>query len=269
MMRRGWIVAIVLVAVVNGIVLLGVARNRAGEPDAIVVLTERELPLGYTPDENTGILLRLEWTRDWEGPDWLDTDKLAELGFDCSAPVDAAATELHYDKQLNRRVFAVLEFEGDVWERWLETRRREIADTAEEVERGEASEQEVERLRQSLASELETRSRLDVIDAGTNPEALRKRYSDRSRFIIAPAVVDLYVSSYSADDTVPPTLQGRITEITVPRIHVSREHRAVFEPFLGATGPYQGPRYRVNVAFGSRYEPWIVEAEAIVGATER
>ncbi len=269
MMRRGWILAIVLVVVFNVIILVGVALNRTGEPDAAIVLTERELPIGYTPEENTGILLQLSWGRDWQGPEWLDADKLEELGFDCSVPVEAATEELYYDKQLPREAFVVLELEGDAWARWLEEQEREIAELAAEVERGEATQEQLERRRGSLEVERKTRSRLHAIDADADPLELRSRYPDRGRFIVVPAVIDIRVDREWDSETErmgPPELRGWIRRILVDHIHVSRAHREIFEPFRENPNRSEGPRYRVTVAFGSRYQPWIVEAEPM---TER
>lgn len=42
-----FILAFIMIAAVNGIVLSGVAYNRSGDPNAVVVLSERELNLPY------------------------------------------------------------------------------------------------------------------------------------------------------------------------------------------------------------------------------
>src|SRR5207245_9835380 len=47
MRRAGLLSALALIVVTNAIVLAGVLSNRRGEPDAILTLTERELPLGW------------------------------------------------------------------------------------------------------------------------------------------------------------------------------------------------------------------------------
>jgi hypothetical protein len=100
-MNFGGVVApAILVLVANVWVLVGVARNRAGRPDAELELTERELRLVRLGEENSGVALDLEW----EGPrprppdapaGWFDEAKLRELGFDpgqfsrASLPKDA------------------------------------------------------------------------------------------------------------------------------------------------------------------------------------
>jgi len=83
----GVLVPAVLVLVADAWVLVGVARNRAGQPDSTLELTERELRLVRLGEENSGVALDLEW----EGPrrrppdappGWFDETKLRELGFD-------------------------------------------------------------------------------------------------------------------------------------------------------------------------------------------
>ena len=84
---RGFLLPAALVVAADAWLLVGVARNRAGEPDAELKLTERELHLVRLGEENTGVALRLEWEgpkmRPLEAaPGWFDEAKLRELGFD-------------------------------------------------------------------------------------------------------------------------------------------------------------------------------------------
>jgi len=61
---RRCLVSAGLVILTNAFVLIGVAYNRASEPEAEITLTERELPLAYgafQTDENTELALRLHW----------------------------------------------------------------------------------------------------------------------------------------------------------------------------------------------------------------
>ncbi len=63
MRKYGLIFAIALLVIVNIVVLAGVGRNRSGAPDAVLELTERELPMSYRGSEdkeNTGMSLRLD-----------------------------------------------------------------------------------------------------------------------------------------------------------------------------------------------------------------
>ena len=100
MKRRRWILlAVALVIVSNLVVLIGVARNRSGEPEATVRLTERELGFLHHDPESSGMILGFRLNRDDEA-DWLDRAKLETLGFDCSLPVtprnDAVLARISY-----------------------------------------------------------------------------------------------------------------------------------------------------------------------------
>ena len=59
MKRAALLFAIALILASNGIALIGVARNRAGEPLATIELTERELPLMNIGMDNSGIDLSI------------------------------------------------------------------------------------------------------------------------------------------------------------------------------------------------------------------
>jgi len=84
---RAFVLPAVLVALADAWLLIGVARNRAGEPDAVVELTERELSLVRLGEENSGVALDMEWQGPRRRPveagrDWFDEAKLRELGLD-------------------------------------------------------------------------------------------------------------------------------------------------------------------------------------------
>src|SRR5262245_25672132 len=94
---------LLIVIVANVAMLIGVVANRSGEPDAVVTMTERELPLRFRTDRNSAreLEVRIDWTQSFAVP-WLRRQKLEELGFEFgSIPQDATAPE--YSRQLPRR----------------------------------------------------------------------------------------------------------------------------------------------------------------------
>jgi hypothetical protein len=107
---------VVLVAT-NLIVLLGVASNRSGSPEALVELTERELRLPYNVhEENSGLALRLVWRiigekedhieyGRWGSPVWLNAQKLMELGFSIDDVVSSEETSQRQKEPLPKEVF--------------------------------------------------------------------------------------------------------------------------------------------------------------------
>lgn len=72
MRKYGLFCAIALLLVVNTVVFVGIASNRSGIPEETVELSERELPLAYSSDENTGISLSFNYNH---GNEWLDREK--------------------------------------------------------------------------------------------------------------------------------------------------------------------------------------------------
>jgi len=232
MRRFGWLIAIAIVLVANGVALLGAAWNRGGVPEASVVLTERELPLVRLDEDNTGTALRLVWNGGRRAQDWLDVPTLEQLGFDCSVPPDAPTAADHYREQPGRQAWVVLEYEGQAY-------------------RDRLAASETEKQRESVEQE----SRLYAIEVGRDPGALRQRYPERDRFIVLPAVIDVRWEPESGADDEPRAarIEGYIAWSAVSRVHVSRRHAELF-----AGLPDDGrPRYAVTLNFGRRYEPWI------------
>jgi len=197
--------------------------------------------------------------------DWLDRTTLEKLGFDCGPPLSADTEEFHYDKLLPREGFVVLEFDGAAWAGWLAKQQAEIDELSRQVEQGESTEEELERRRKRFERSSIEDSRLFPVDAGRDPEALRAKYADRAGFLIVAAVFDLAVEASARPDATRQhrELRTRIEQVLVDTIHVSKRHRQIFDSLEAPAVPdVAGPRYTATVAFGSRYEPWLVGAES-------
>ncbi len=283
MARAGLPLALGLILVTNAVALGGVAMNRRGTPDAALTLTERELPPGYVGEEDTGLSLRLDWDGRAGGEDsdnWLDRDRLQSLGFDCSVPPDDPRAELHYGKVLPLQRYAVLEFEGESWRRWLADQEKEIETLRARVARHRETEQTLKEREARLAADRVGRSRLFLVDVGGDPADLRRLHPDRARFIVAPAVVRIDFSAgwKSPDGTDhPPRLNGQVSEILVQEIHVPLSLRPILDQLRRADEKAAGPagwsslerrygpvaihppRYEVILSYGRRLEPWIAE----------
>jgi Domain of unknown function (DUF4824) len=259
MIRRiGVLVALVVVA--NSVILWSVYDNRRGEPDAVVTLTEREWSLASVSERNSA--RELNWTTAryayWQGTPWLDAAKLAALGFDTSMPLSAEKADAFYGQQLPPRVFAVFEFDGDSWQKALEERRNAAADQPQRdanLARATADQVESERIRGA---------RLVPVDAGLDPDALRRAYPDRSRFIIVPAVVNIHVGfgRRTPPAAAPRVLGGSVRAVTTTLV-VPREFRAALERAESRPSDRGAPRYSVTIAYGHRHEPWIVAIQPI------
>jgi hypothetical protein len=256
-----WIAAIVVIAS-NAFTLWAARANRAGEPEAVLDLTEREMRLAGREADNTAMALRLEWTDlepAWKGPGteqaptWFDAAKLASIGFDTSLPVTREHAA-HYRGMAPRSVYAVLENDGEAWRRYVEYLPSQ---QEKDIALGQ--------------------TRLVLIDVGTDPGALRAKHPDRRRTVIVPATAGLTFVQPRAGE---PFLKGRVNVAYPIEMNVPRELR----PVLESLGPQsmkapvrQGeaaavlregelalagaPRYRVTVKWGRSLEPWLESVE--------
>ena len=286
---KALLAALALVVLTNAWVLVGVARNRTGEPDAVLELNEREFGLRRGREENTGVSLYLRTSvssygfydlggKDrWTSEAWFDRAKLEELGFDCSKPLDDPDAFLFYGKALPKEVLAVAEFGGAAWKDWEEAEKKNIADLLDRFDKGHVEEREYRVAVRRFARASEERSRLIVIDAGLDPEELREKYPERNQYLILPAVARLHADPMweGGKERKVSRLEGRLSRILVADIHVPMRHRPVLDS-LPPPGDEDGssyrrifideigeetlislPRYAVTLKVGRRHEPWI------------
>lgn len=271
MKRFGLMAALALIVLVNVIVLAGVRYNRTGEADAVVTLTERELHLEARDKENSGVSLQLElqsvhnkWS---EASPWFDRNKLVAVGFDCSLPIDAKDAPQYYKKQLSRRSYVVLEYEGQAWNDWQSVQDQQLRELAVRVAGGEERQELLDSRRKRFNREIATGSRLFAIDVGNDPAKLRTLYPDQQKFIITPAQVRLRL--LTADETGKmrkPVLSGYVDEVLTATINVPRDRQGVLTSLKPEENYfYQDedkhdvtPRYKIKLSYGRRYEPWVV-----------
>jgi hypothetical protein len=219
--------AAVVVAAANGFALQHAERNRMGQPDAAVILTERELRMVRT-DDDSGVSLMLNFqdpNGGWYGErlqreGWLNREKLSTLGFDCSVdPSDKRASNF-YERQVPRSGFVALEYNGPAY--------------------------------RAVAIPGNILSRLVAIDATTDAAQLRARHPDRHSILVLPAVIGISIREAVPNKSWQPQIIGFIDN--VPRsIHLPRPFSGKFRAF-----PITNPTpYRVRVTFGSALDPWV------------
>jgi hypothetical protein len=292
MKKYGLISAIALIIATNVLVLAGVAFNRSGEPDATVQLTERELHWQNRWDwmgrEDSGLHLILKWTlsghnhydRTHQEDFWFNQQKLAGVGFDTSYPLDAKKADRYYRRQLPRKGYVVLEYDGDAYQQWLKREKERIQELRQELEKEKDSNK-----KNTLESNIWqkemlmiTQSRLFAIDVGGDGPELRNQYPDQTKYIITPAVFGIARHyTYQKKGQPKPSkkyyLRGSIRKISIPEIHVTSTFRSFFiSDIKGHTNTYlpKGkplsnlePRYQVTLNYGKRYEPWIVDVKKL------
>ena len=260
MINRGLLVAGAVLLLANGVILVNVARNRAGNPDAVIRLTERELRTVGTLEEGAEVLLdlRLNWeTADGPtgGPAWFDRARLEALGV-TDLPAADDTTWMPHCCESTRPAYAVLELAGPAWERWAATEqlRRDVADSVRRAKGVDSTQPPW------LASEGAAVTRLMAVDIGPDPWALRQRYPDRSIYLILPATyrTDIRPPAHDTAGAVvaPTVVAGRIVELLPGMVHVPRPLRDSLLS-LGAAKNDSTRRFAVNFKVGKRWEGWV------------
>jgi len=272
-----------LIALTNAIALGGVAWNRGGEPESALKLTQRELwePYAYGfGREEGGLQLNLRWRAlprdadvmlygEFQGaPEWLDEAKLKELGFDVSLPPGTRRSSWRYDRLLPREALVVLEIDGPSYQKALERAR---ARAAKEEAKGTATGKTgpgtpAEQAATFLRNEETVNSRLFAVDAGRDANRLRAQYPDRARYAIVQGNVRV---SYHFGRGKEARWTGYIAGIQNGQINVPLEFRDAIlstrrSPPAAPRFPAAAdrPAFEVTVAFGKRFEPWIVAVTA-------
>ena len=266
-----------IIVLTNAVALWGAASNRA-ETRYSIELTERELSLPYrlmSQDENSGLNLRFVWrqpgARPYYTPDlaWLDRDKLNQLGFDLPVTIENSAQAQTLRKALPKEVYLVLEYDGDAYQEMLALSRTEVEEAQAEVQALPESgdlQRKLERAQERLDEEQRRASRLFVVDAGLDGEALQQRYQARGgRFFVMKGKVSLVVNAGRGGYS----FTGRILGLSISEVNVPLSLRPGFAAFdnVGRGGPLGGePRYAVELQVGVRHEPWIASVRPLAPA---
>ena len=275
--RKLFTVAFFIIVITNIIILAGIALNRSSEPQREIVLTERELRMPYRAHkENSGLSLKLRWRtlgKDVDSvqyyysrhsPTWFDVKKLKELGFDnIDEYIQVDHRTTNYRLPITKEVFIVLENNGESYRESLkraEVQLKKEEDLLELSSDDKRLHENAKEAQKQFEKEKTSVSRLFVIDVGIDPEILSKKYSDQARYIITKGLVK---PQYDYRDKM---VSGSIRSLSVSSIHVSLKYRELFD--VASTknrskrNAYQSSqKYEVVLAYGSRYEPWIVDIQ--------
>lgn len=276
--------ALLVLLVSSGMALIHAAWNRSGEPRAVLELTERELhPVLSWTEEDTGLSLNLSWRaldarisphdRSMIGsmyqiastsPEWLmDPDRLGDLGFDVSVPLDAPGAALHYHRLLPRRVFVAYQMEGDSWDHYLASVRRTLEECPQREVPPESCPDETE-IEERLQNVQRLDSRLFAIDAASDAATLLEKYADRPGTVVLPASVELIYQSGNPEEDEEPEIRGYLQAPEVSSLHAPLPMKGKLERWLKDPEPWEherGPRFRARVAWGRFFEPWLLEVE--------
>lgn len=244
-MRRGCIFAALLVVLVaNGWGVWQSIRNRSEPRGGTLQLTEHELPLEPVALESSVTVLRLNWRterlrNDRFGPAaWLDSGKLAGLGFDCSVPLNSSKAPRHYSSMPTRRVFLALVCQGD-------------ASPAATAQRKDTT-------------------GLVVVDADQDANRLRERYPDPLKHGICRGIVRMALTRHDADgkSLSTPRLEGWVVGLVPSQVLVPRPANRLLVRFLRTVGeaekaPAVEPRFGASIHWGKNYEPWVDDVRVL------
>lgn len=273
-----FITAFLLVVFVNAIILIGAGYNRSGDPESVVVLTERELqtPYRWNKDESA---LRIHWRillpehdkyNRYNSPLWFDQQKLESLGYEFHQDSDnddnsqslEYATMKRQSNFIEREVILVLEYDGDTYQQAVKLADKKIKKIERKLAKLTNDKElliELKEAKEYLKHEQLSASRLFVIDAGLDVKALRRQYPNNQRFILANGIVD--ASSYwPYKNNEEGFIAGRIDRLSVERLHVERDAHSIIDklrPSLGYAHNENPPRFQAIVHYGQRLEPWI------------
>jgi hypothetical protein len=243
---------VVLVVATNLAMLASVRANRAGNSD-VLMMTEREVSRQFDDSDRDSALrlvLRHEDALDWRRV--RERETLPALGLTCERPTTERPGAWRRCG-LARRVFVALEYDGPAWQAIAAERMRERDEALEKVRQGDAS-------AQSRADYLDASAkygtRLVLIDASLDAEALRRAHPDR-RVMILPGTARAWLT----EDESSPSRQAMtgIVSILTTELLVPMENRAAVPPQSGSDygRPISGPRYAVAIRIGRHHEPWI------------
>jgi hypothetical protein len=232
------IVPAVLVLVTVAAFIGAAGWNRSGEPELVLLLTERELPLvrvNLAPGDNPGARLRIAYEARHDPLDarnWLPEARLREIGFAFNVPVTSPQAADAYDRVPPRVAWVVFEYDGPEWRAIAQ--RRAIAGPG-------------------ALAESPMASRLVPVDAGLDFDLLLTRYP--TGHLIVRGVIGL---AYVAPARGGPMLHGVLRDVVPPTVSVPYPFRDTVGGLAATTerGLLE-PRYEVEVAVGALGLPYI------------
>lgn len=264
--------ALLLILLVNAFILIGVGYNRSGEPSSMATLTEREVNIPYRwGREDTS--LRLHWRvvsaeddeySRYSAPLWFDQKKLETLGFEFLDNVDNE-TSAHF---IETEVILVLEYDGTAYQQVVSDVEARIAMIEKKLIHLKDDEDlmlSLQTAKDRLQHEELSASRLFVVDAGLDQASLRALYPDKSKYILAPGIVEarIYWPYDNGDDLL---IAGRIDRLSVEYLHVAGDAYSSLKN-LKVNSHYSShespPRFSLEVHYGQRLEPWIEKIEML------
>lgn len=248
-----------LIVLTNAVALGGVFYNRSGAPVSVLTLSERELTVAYRgfldDSDYASRVLRLDFQ---VADGWVNGEKLRALGFKVIED-----GEVFWSDRDAREGFVVLELDGPYYQTqvkaaqaMLEKSKHATAAAPKDAKAQEA----VEGADYDLQRLNTITTRLYIVDAGLDATSLRERYPDTTHYAVAHAGLSVgtryYGESAERNDY---ALYANLNDLSVPSqwSEVFREW-----PLYGRDAEDRS-KVSVELAFGKRFEPWIIGAKEV------
>lgn len=268
-MKKYLLIGLTILIGTNLVALGGVAYNRMGEITAQITLTERELSLPYNngaQKENSGITLSINWRT----PTRPITTSYSYSYFS-SQDIKTTKSELYdlgfekLDIERNswvesRELYWALEFNGDLYLAELEKAELNYKNSVEIYENTQSEENNREKMqsKRRLEREKVSNSRLFFLEASKNFESLANKFSKQQNVIIVKGLAKPYYNNKQESYSL------LLKHLSVSKIMVPFEYTEALSALKSSNkNNIISPRFAVDIKWGSRLEPWIVDVECL------
>lgn len=258
-MKRYLIIGLTILLATNAIVISGVVYNRV-DVTSQSTLTERELPLPYNSSsdgENSGVALRIDWRipSQIKSSDnnygyrsiSLDESEVEALGFN-------AALARNKKRDHTKALYWALEFDGELYKKEvakLNDHYEEALDEFQILQKKEA-ENKKEAAYRRLQKEKLSNSRLFFLEASPNLSALQARHSDNNKVIFVKGLANIRYREKG--DVYTLHLKELLVQEVLLSAELANQLSNIDKLPWDAIEP---PRYRVEISWGNRLEPWV------------
>lgn len=250
-MKRGWMYLTALVVIASAVPLLQVMMDRGAPPRMTLQLTQREFYRAWRGDDNTGEALT--WV--WRSPPELDSVSATAM--------DAMGLRCHgtnYDCGLRsgRSGWMVVAIDTAAWQRGIDSVRRGLDSLRALVPEDTLAARTLREREGELERVTWYTSRLVMVDAGRDVDALLARWSDGSHLILR-ARLTAYRDTWRRDTLTGDTLRFRVHAEPEPEtLYIPNAWAPVIRDSTVRGAADRQARYDVVVGVGRGWLPRVL-----------
>lgn len=264
-MKKYLLIGLTILIGTNLAVLSGAAYNRMGGTTAQLTLTERELSFPYyrgAHKENSGISFSIKWRTPTANNEIyspyhsksikITKEELLALGFEKHDVKDNYWVE-------SQELYWALEFDGALHkaeiEKAAEAYKNQLADfEGQAVKFGDRKTE----FKKKLQREKTSNSRLFFMEASASYESLQAKYAGQKNILIVKGLGKPY---YNSQDK---TYKLQLQHLSVRNIMIPLEYSDIFSNLKPLDRQeITPPRYSVELNWGKRLEPWVVDVKEV------